>query len=120
VDWIVTNPTFAGALPIVKHARKYARVGIAFYLRISFWEPTIKGHDPSKHRGPFLRDFPPNGFLPMSRISHTEDGSTDSATCAWFVWHRPMPGVPEQWHRVLILEDPESELERSQQSSLFE
>jgi hypothetical protein len=109
VDWIVTNPTFTGALPIVKNARKYARIGCAFYLRITFFEPTIKGHDPSRHRGPFLRDFPPNGFLPMSRISHTEDGSTDSATCAWFVWHRPMPGVPEQWHRVLILEDPSDE-----------
>lgn len=117
VDWVITNPTFAGALPIVRNARQYARVGVAFYLRITFWEPTVKGHDPALRRGGFLRDHPPTGFMPMSRISHTEDGGTDSATCAWFIWINDWKtaGLDEpyaQFHKVLILGDDEVEPDR--------
>ena len=103
IDWVITNPPFALGLPILRNALRVARCGIAFYLRITFWEPTIRDRfHPERRRGFFLRDHPPTGFMPMSRISHTEDGGTDSATCAWFVWDKV---ETEQWHKVLILSD---------------
>jgi hypothetical protein len=38
--------------------------------------------------------------MPLSRISHTGDGKSDSTTCAWFVWDKTST-VP--WMKVLML-----------------
>ena len=51
VDWVVTNPPFAAAMPILQHAVAHARVGVALYLRLSFLEPT-------RARGPWLEAHP--------------------------------------------------------------
>lgn len=116
VDWVITNPPFGVAVPILKNALAHARLGVAFYLRITFWEPTMKDREEWKRRGPLLKPQPPTGFMPMSRISHTEDGGTDSATCAWFVWERDRT---TQWHQVLIL-DEDAASDESQGALLLE
>lgn len=110
VDWVITNPPFSHALAIVKLAIVFARRGVAFYLPINFFEPTTKDRDLTQRRGNFLKSTPPTGYMPMTRISHTEDGNTDSKTCAWFTWEKDRR---DQWHQVLILDDAEPEVQQS-------
>lgn len=86
VDWHIGNPPFTPAVDIIRHARKYARVGVAMHLRISIHEPTKTGI-----RRSWLHDDPPTGILFLPRFAHqrspkTGKWSTDSATCCWCVW----------------------------------
>ncbi len=53
-DWVVTNPPFNCAMPILKLAHEHARFGVVMLLRLSFLEPTIL-------RGPWLASTPPIG-----------------------------------------------------------
>ena len=90
-DWVVTNPPYGMALPILKTAWQRATKGVAFLLRLSFVEPTQAGPDArarwlSEHRQCHSHLLPLN-----PRPSFTEDGSTDSVTVAWFVWQK-------NWH----------------------
>jgi hypothetical protein len=80
-DWVVTNPPFAQAfhLPILRYAFTSARIGVAMICRLSFLEPT-------KDRGPWLSDFPPDRMIVLPRHSYTGNGSTDSVTTAWMIW----------------------------------
>jgi hypothetical protein len=39
-DWVISNPPFLYALPIVQESFKAARWGVAMLLRLSFLEPT--------------------------------------------------------------------------------
>jgi hypothetical protein len=89
VSWIITNPPFSSAFPIVKLALTHATVGIAFLTRLSFLEPT-------RDRGRWLHEHPPDRLIVLPRYSFTGDGKTDSVTCAWCVWthaKHPAPGV---------------------------
>lgn len=52
VDWVVTNPPFNLAMPILKAAHAHAKFGVVFLLRLSFMEPT-------KEREQFLSETPP-------------------------------------------------------------
>ena len=79
VEWVITNPPFVGALPILQHAVAHARVGVALYLRLSFLEPTIA-------RGAWLEAHPPSRVIVLPRHSFSGDGRTDSVTGAWMVW----------------------------------
>lgn len=81
VDWVVTNPPFAAAMPILQYAVAHARVGVALYLRLSFLEPT-------RACGPWLEAHPPTRVLVLPRHSFSGDGKTDSVTGAWMVWRR--------------------------------
>lgn len=78
-DWVITNPPFGLAFPMLQKAIEEATVGVAFLLRISFLEPT-------NERGEWLEQNPPNGLLYLPRISFTGDGKTDSTTVAWMIW----------------------------------
>ena len=82
-DWVITNPPFSHAFPILQHAYAYTRGGrgVAFLLRLSFLEPT-------RDRRAFLVAHPPEGVLVLPRISFTGDGKTDNVTAAWFIWDR--------------------------------
>ena len=84
VPWVVTNPPFNMALQILRNALDHAQEGVAFFLRISFLEPT-------RQRSAFLVERPPSRMLVLPRISFTRDGKTDSATCAWLVWGTSVP-----------------------------
>lgn len=80
LDWVISNPPYSVAFPIVRHAVEAARVGVAMLLRLSFLEPTYE-------RGEWLSLHPPR-IIAIPRISFTEDGKTDSVATAWFLWER--------------------------------
>lgn len=80
VDWVITNPPFTVALPILQHAVRKARVGVAFLLRKTFLEPT-------DDRGPWLQEHPPTRSIGQPRYSFRGSGS-DSVSCDWYLWER--------------------------------
>lgn len=77
---VITNPPFSCASSIICNAlmRDYP---VAALLRLSFLEPT-------KDRGPWLAENPPDLVIVLPRISFTGDGKTDSVTCAWMIWDK--------------------------------
>lgn len=81
VDWVVTNPPFNAATPILEKAWQYCCVGIASVLRITYLEP-------AKNRDKFLSELAPYIskliILGQPRPSFTGIG-TDSATVIWLV-----------------------------------
>ncbi len=89
-DWVITNPPFSLALPMLENALSIAKVGVAFLLRLSFVEPV----DTESKRTPYPRapffdgasHHIPRGIIVNPRYSFTENGKTDSVTTAWFVW----------------------------------
>lgn len=90
VDWVVTNPPFNAAMPILRMAHAHARFGVVMLLRLSFMEPT-------KEREGFLSTAPPQRQIILPRWSYKQNGSTDSVTTAWFVWQKsqlPIEIVP--------------------------
>ncbi len=86
VDWVVTNPPFNCAMPILKLAHQHARYGVIMLLRLSFMEPT-------KARGPWLTVTPPQRQIILPRWSYKQNGSTDSVTTAWFIWNKQQPAI---------------------------
>lgn len=83
-DWVVSNPPFSHALPIVERSIA-SGANVAMLLRLSFLEPTFA-------RSPLLGVNPPHEVIVCPRTSFTGDGKTDSTTCAWMVWYnRDMP-----------------------------
>lgn len=79
VNWIITNPPFTVAYKILEQAvGRYYKV--AFLLRLSFLEPTYE-------RQELLVRHPPDKLIVLPRYSFTEDGKTDSVTCAWMIWN---------------------------------
>jgi hypothetical protein len=83
-DWIVTNPPFSCAFDILKLAHANAKKGVAFLCRLSFIEPTLS-------RGEWFIQNPPDLQIVLPRYSFTQDGKTDSVTCAWFIWFKEPP-----------------------------
>lgn len=81
IDWIVTNPPFNVAAQIVPAAYNHAVKGIAMLLRLSYLEPV-------EDRGGWLNEHPPSSLIVLPRISFTNNGKTDSVTCAWMVWRK--------------------------------
>jgi hypothetical protein len=79
-EWVITNPPFNVALPILQHAVEHARIGVAFLLRKTFLEPTDE-------RGPWLQAHPPTRIIGQPRYSFRGTGS-DSVSCDWCVWER--------------------------------
>ena len=83
-EWTITNPPFNKALPILKNAWRCS-ANVAMLLRITYLEPT-------KQRAPLLSELADHqvALIPFGspRPSFTEDGRTDAATVAWFVWQK--------------------------------
>lgn len=77
---VVTNPPFNLADAIVPLAVQHAPA-VAMLLRLSWLEPTLA-------RQEFLKAHPPSRLIVMPRHDFRGDGSTDSVTSAWFIWHR--------------------------------
>lgn len=82
IDWVVDNPPFSKAYPMLMAAINFAKVGVAFHLRISFEEATLDRED-------FITKHPPDGrlILPRYRFDPTKKG-TDSVCTAWLIWLR--------------------------------
>jgi len=93
VDWVVTNPPFSVAPKIVPLAFKYARVGIAMLLRLSYLEPCESVA--ASRRGQWLIDNKSyfSNLIVLPRISFTGDGKSDNVTCAWMVWRKDHLGA---------------------------
>ncbi len=87
IDWVVDNPPFSKAYEMLLAAMNFARVGVAFHLRISFEEPTLDRED-------FITKHPPDGrlILPRYRFDRTKKG-TDSVCTAWLIWLRDPVGM---------------------------
>lgn len=82
IDWVITNPPFVDALPILQHALSVAQVGVAFLLRKTFLEPT-------EDRGPWLSQTPPTREIGQPRYSFRGAGS-DTCACDWMIFeHHP-------------------------------
>lgn len=83
-DWVITNPPFSDAFPIIRQAVETAHVGVAALLRVTWLEPT-------EARGLWLQEHPPTQELIMERYSFDGSGKGDSATSAWFIWAPHLP-----------------------------
>jgi hypothetical protein len=77
---VITNPPFSHAYEFIAGALLIG-CPVAALLRLSFLEPT-------KKRGMFLSNNPPDLVIVLPRISFTGDGKTDSVTCAWMIWDK--------------------------------
>lgn len=95
-DWVITNPPFNSAMPILENAWNFCSVGAAMLLRLTFLEPTSGVGKEGN-----WRHYPRKGWLQAHRrnLSHliifgsprpsfTDDGKTDSVTTAWMVWQK--------------------------------
>ena len=78
-QWVVTNPPFGDAFEILQCALKYATVGVAMILRVSFAEPT-------RHRGPWLKAHPHDQRIVLERWSYSGNSRSDAATTEWLIW----------------------------------
>lgn len=80
IEWIITNPPFACAFPMLQRAVKVATVGVAFLLRKTFLEPTAD-------RGEWLAANPPSRVIGLPRHKFRAGAeSTDSVSCDWMIW----------------------------------
>lgn len=85
LDWVVSNPPFTQAIPIIQHAQQHASY-VAMHLRSTIHEPLKRGVGRT-----WLRDRPPTAvfFLPRfayQRSKTTGKWATDSAAACWCVW----------------------------------
>jgi hypothetical protein len=90
-DWVITNPPFCDQQPIIQHAHKYARVGVAMLLRVTADEMVVS--EKQKHRADWWADTPESLVIKMPRYSFAKSSKTgkwsvDSAYCQWFVWRK--------------------------------
>jgi hypothetical protein len=96
-DWIITNPPFRLAEPIIQRARDIARTGVAMIVRTSFLEGV------GRYNTLFSISPPTIGAqfserVPMVKGRLTATGSTATSYC-WLVWimglsPRPMVWIP--------------------------
>ncbi len=94
IDWTVTNPPFSAALPIIEHALKYSRVGVAMHLRASIHEVLKTGI-----RRTWMAKHQPTGLLWLPRFAYqrsktTGKWTTDSVCACWVIWLRD-PAAPQ-------------------------
>lgn len=78
--WVVTNPPFSQAFPILRQAMDHAELAVAFFLRMTFKEPT-------RDKAWWLRDHWPDFTIGLPRFSWDDDGNTDMVNCEWMIWY---------------------------------
>lgn len=83
---VAGNPAFKVAMPMIRQAHERAVLGVVMLLRITWLEPTEDDHRGNEGRSEWLGANPPTRLIVLPRYSFRGNGSTDSATCAWFVW----------------------------------
>ena len=86
IDSTITNPPFSLAVPILDHALRHSRIGVAMYLRLSIHEPLKTGD-----RRTFFAEHRPTAVLMLPRFAHQRSRtkgiwSADSMTSCWCVW----------------------------------
>lgn len=84
----VTNPPFSEAYEILQNLLRQPDTERVFMLlRLTFLEPTVR-------RGGWLEQHAPHHLIVCPRMSFTNDGKTDSVTCAWMVWYKARHHAP--------------------------
>lgn len=86
IDWVIDNPAFSIAMPLINIARQVAKVGVAMHLRASIHEVTKTGE-----RQTWMYANPPNGILWLPRFAFTRSPTTnqwttDSVCTCWVIW----------------------------------
>lgn len=97
VDWVVTNPPFSAAGPVLAAAWPVVQRGVILHVRATFHEALKTGL-----RRSLLRECPPQHVLWLPRIRFrvnpdpTKTATTDSTATCWVIWSKtgPLPGVP--------------------------
>lgn len=79
-DAVITNPPFAHALSVVRHAMDFAPL-VVMLLRMSW----LGG---SKERTRFWKDHPCDSIQPLWPRPSFTGGTTDNSEYAWVVWQR--------------------------------
>jgi len=97
MDFVVSNPPFSLATPIIANALASASVGVAMYLRLSWHEPLKTGP-----RRTFLLEHPPTAILYLPRVAHqrsrkTGQWATDSVTSCWTIWIKDRANSGTMW-----------------------
>ena len=85
VDWVITNPPFSLATPIIALALQHARVGVVMLLRITWLEPCRDRAALLIKYADCMTDLIPVNPRPPFR---SDTKGTDMATVAWFVWRK--------------------------------
>ena len=84
-DWVITNPPFNNATPILRESLIHSKKGVAMLLRLSYLEPC-------KNRFGVLTGWEDNlrYIMPLNpRPRFRQDvKSTDSVTSCWVVWDK--------------------------------
>lgn len=81
-DWVITNPPFNLASPIIRHSLGTAKRGVIMLLRLSYMEPC-------KDR----RDILDSGLTHITIVNprpkfRADTKGSDSSTVAFFVWQK--------------------------------
>lgn len=100
-DWVITNPPFGCQQPIIRHAYRFAKVGVAMLLRVSADEMTMT--DPVRYN--WWADHPESLAIKMPRFSFAKSSksdrwSVDSTYCQWMVWRKDGHIYPQQAIRL--------------------
>lgn len=97
-DLVIGNPPYSLAEAFVRRSLELVKVGgsVAFLLRLSFLE--------SRGRLGLWSAHPLNRVHVLAeRPSFTEDGRTDSAAYAWFVWRRGRELEGDRWAQLEVV-----------------
>ena len=82
-DWVITNPPFNCATPILRHSLMNSERGVAMLLRLSYLEPCDNRFQELTGWDDNLRFIMPLNPRPRFR---QDVKSTDSVTSCWLVW----------------------------------
>jgi len=98
-DWGITNPPFNQGTAIVRRLLAEC-TRVAVLLRCTWGEPCLEEREPWEGRASLFDLDPPSRMIWIPRPtfglpSGSFKGSTDSATCCWFIWGTPSNGGTE-------------------------
>jgi len=111
VDWVITNPPFRLGREFVQQGLRYARRGVAVFVRSAFVEgqgryDTLFSQAPERWFMPFVErvvlwkgelldpDVPVQRWNEKRQVSITEKPTTATSYC-WLVWVKGHDGLPE-------------------------
>lgn len=88
IDWVITNPPFNKAFPIIQDSYRYAKKGMVFFLRSTWYEPC-------DNRAEWLHEHPYTRRISLPRFCFRKDGkgrwATDATNIDAYVWEFESP-----------------------------
>jgi len=86
VDWVITNPPFNEAYPILANAWSAAKIGVVFFVRLTFLEPTNDRAEFLFTKPPYLVNIYPR--FKFRKSSKNNRWQADTATICAVVWRK--------------------------------